>query len=79
SCLKLHFSGEFGTAAGGAPGFFGNYELDNNGLDALAALSAVPAAGGALTIELKNVQGQAIVGPVLLRRAAVPLLAPNPC
>ncbi|MEO8922980.1 MAG: hypothetical protein ABI330_09190, partial [Caldimonas sp.] len=43
SCLKLHFSGEFGTAAGGAPGFFGSYEFDNNGLDALAALSAVPA------------------------------------
>ncbi len=80
SCLKLHFSGEFGTAAGGVQGFFGSYEIDNNGLDVLAALSAVPAAGGgALTIELHDVQGLPVVGPVLLRRVTVPLLAPNPC
>jgi len=51
SCLKLHFSGEFGTAAGGAQ----------------------------LTTELHDVQGLAVVGPVLLRRVTVPLPAPNPC
>ena len=80
SCLKLHFSGEFGTAAGGAQGFFGGYEIDNNGLDVIAALSVVPASGGgALTTELHDVQGLAVVGPVLLRRVTVPLPAPNPC
>ncbi|HEY2560240.1 MAG TPA: hypothetical protein VGI48_11070 [Caldimonas sp.] len=79
SCLKLHFSGEFGTVAGGAQGFFGSYELDSNGVDVLAALSTVPAAGGALTIELKNVAGQTVVAPVLLQRLTVPLTAPAPC
>ena len=80
SCLKLHFSGEFGTAAGGAQGFFGSYEIDSNGLDVIAALSVVPASGGgALTTELHDVHGLAVVGPVLLRRVTVPLRAPNPC
>jgi hypothetical protein len=80
SCLKLHFSGEFGTVAGGAQGFFGSYEIDNNGLDVLAALSTVPApGGGAVTIELKDVAGQTVVGPVLLQRMTVPLPGPNPC
>jgi hypothetical protein len=78
SCLKLRFRGEFGTVAGAAQGFFGSYELDNNALDALAALSTVPA-GGALTIELTDLAGQKVVGPVLLRRVTVPLAAPNPC
>jgi hypothetical protein len=79
SCLKLHFSGEFGTLAGGAQAFFGSYQIVNNGPDVLAALSTVPAAGGALTIELKDVQGLAVVGPVLLQPVVVPLPAPNPC
>lgn len=80
SCLKLHFSGEFGMVTGGAQGFFGSYEIDNNGADVLAALSTVPATGGAaLTIELKGVEGLTVVGPVLLQRVAVPLPAANPC
>lgn len=79
SCLKLHFSGEFGTAAGGAQGFFGSYEIDGNGLDVLAALSAAPAAAGALTIGLKDVEGQAVVGPMLLQRVTGPALVPAPC
>ena len=78
SCLSLRFSGEFGTVAGGAQGFFGSYQAGSSD-DVLAALSTVPAAGGALTIELKDVAGQAIIGPVLLQRASVALLAPNPC
>lgn len=79
SCLRLRFNGEFGRGAGGAEGFFGSYEVDGNGIDVLAALSAVPVAGGALTIELRDIDGHVAVGPVLLRRATAPLPAPNPC
>jgi len=80
SCLRLHFSGEFGTGTGGLQGFFGSYEIGANGIDVLAALSTVPVAGGgALTIELRDVDGQVAVGPVLLRRAIGPLPAPGPC
>ena len=80
SCLKLSFSGEFGTTAGGAQGFFGSYEVDSDGHDVLAALSTVPTGGGdALTVDLRDVDGRVALGPVLLRRATVPLLAPNPC
>lgn len=80
SCLRLHFSGEFGGDAAGAQGFFGSYEIDANGIDVLAALIAVPGAGGgALSIELRDVDGHVAVGPVLLRRVAGPLPAPKPC
>ena len=79
SCLKLHFSGEFGTVASGGQGFFGSYQIDADGIDRLAALSTLPATGGALTIELKGVDGSATVGPVLLERLSVPLVAPSPC
>src|SRR5450755_4358736 len=80
SCLKLHFSGEFGTAAGGAQGFFGSYEIDHNGFDVLAALSTVSVAGGgALMVELHDVDGRVAVGPVLLQRATAPLPPPSPC
>ena len=66
--------------AGGAQVFLGSYEIGNKGLDVLAALCTVPVTGGgALTIELKDVEGLAAVGPVLLRRLTVSLLAPNPC
>jgi hypothetical protein len=80
ACLKLRFSGEFGTTAGGAQAFFGSYQVNSDGLDVLAALSTVPTvSGGALTIELQDVGGQVAVAPVLMRRVAVPLLGPNPC
>ncbi len=80
SCLRLHFSGEFGSRASGAQGFFGSYQIGGNGFDVLAALSTVPAAGGgALTIELRDVDGRVAVGPMLLQRATGPLPAPNPC
>src|SRR5450755_1357750 len=72
SCLRLRFSGEFGVGTGNVEGFFGSYEVGGNGIDVLAALSAVPAAGaGALTIELREVDGHVAVKPVLLRRASV--------
>jgi hypothetical protein len=79
SCLKLHFSGEFGTAAGGVQGYFGSYQIANNGVDVLAKLTAGAAPGGGLTIELQDVRGLAAVGPVLLQRVTVPLVAPNAC
>jgi hypothetical protein len=80
SCLRLRFSGEFGMGTGSVEGFFGSYEVDGNGIDVLAALSAVPVVGGgALTIELRDVDGHVAVGPVLLRRATVPLPTPQPC
>lgn len=80
SCLRLHFSGEFGRGTAGAQGFFGSYEIDANGIDVLAALTAVPvAAGGALTVELRDVDGRVAVGPVLLHRVTGPLPAPKAC
>ena len=79
SCLRLRFSGEFGVGTGGAQGFFGSYEVDGNGIDVLAAMSAVPVGGGGLTVVLRNVAGYVAVGPVLLHRATGPLPAPGPC
>jgi hypothetical protein len=80
TCLRLRFSGEFGVGKGSAEGFFGSYEVEGNGVHVLAALSAVPQPGGALTIELRDINGRIAVGPVLLRRAtAAPLPAPKPC
>jgi len=80
SCLRLHFSGEFGTTAGGAQGFFGSYEIGGNGVDMLAALSIAPVAGGgSLTVGLRGVDGQMVVGPLPLQRATGPLPAPAPC
>jgi hypothetical protein len=80
SCLRLHFSGEFGSGVSGIQGFFGGYEIDGNGLEVLAALTTVPtASGGTLQIELQDVDGQVTLGPVLLHRATEPLPAPNPC
>jgi hypothetical protein len=79
ACPRLRFNGEFGVRKGGTEGFFGSYEVDDNGMRVLAALSAVPQPGGALTIELRDVDGRVAVGPVLLRRATAPLPPPNPC
>jgi hypothetical protein len=79
ACLRLHFSGEFGTTNGGAQGFFGSYQIAATGIDVLAALTAVTAPGGGLTVELQDVGGVAIVGPLLLQRATVPLAGPNSC
>ena len=80
SCLRLRFDGEFARSSAGAEGFFGSYEVDADGVDVLAVLSAVPLAGaGALTIELRDVNGHGIIGPVVLRRATAPLPAPKPC
>jgi hypothetical protein len=82
ACLRLRFSGEFGVSKGASTtteAFFGSYEVKGNGIHVLAALSAVPQAGGALTIELRDIDGRIAVGPVLLRRATTPRPAPNPC
>jgi len=80
SCLRLRFDGEFARNAAGAEGFFGSYEVDANGIDVLAVVTAVPVSGtGTLTTELRGVDGHAVVGPVSLRRATAPLPAPKPC
>jgi len=80
SCLRLHFSGEFGKGTGSNEGFFGSYQVNADGIDVLAALSAVPVSGGAaLTIELRDVNGRVAIGPVLLRHAIAPPPPPNPC
>lgn len=79
SCLGLRFDGEFGRSAAGE-GFFGSYQVDASGVDALATLSALPTpGGGGLTVELRDVDGQLVAGPLQLRRAPVPQPAPNPC
>ena len=79
SCLGLHFNGEFGRSAAGE-GFFGTLQVDATGVDALATLSVLAArGGGGLTVELRDVDGQLVAGPLLLRRAPVPQSAPNPC
>ncbi|HEY2189239.1 MAG TPA: hypothetical protein VGH48_11815 [Caldimonas sp.] len=78
SCQRLEFSGEFGRYAAGE-GFFGTYHVDTSGIDAFAIVSASPAAGSGLTVELRDFSGQVVLGPLLLRRATVPLPAPSPC
>ena len=78
SCLHLRFSGEFGHAATG-DAFFGSIQNEASNAEALAALTAAPAAGGGLTVELRDVDGKSVLGPVVLRRAAIALPVPNAC
>lgn len=79
-CLRLRFDGEFAVGAGGLQGFFGSYQVGGAGVDALAALLAVPVAGGgAMTIELRDTQGRVVINPVLLQRTTAVMPAPNPC
>lgn len=78
SCLKLRFDGEFGHAAAG-DAFFGTVHVEAAGADALASLSAAPATGGGLTIELRDADGKTLLGPVVVRRAAIPVSAPSGC
>jgi len=79
-CLRLHFGGEFGVDAGSVEGFFGSYDIGGSGMNRLAALSAVPmAGGGVLTVELRDADGSVVVKPVLLQRVTTMLPAPSPC
>lgn len=77
SCLKLRFEGDFGHAASG-DAFFGTVVDASNG-EALASLIAAPASGGGLTVELRDVAAKTLLGPVVLRRALVPVSAPSGC
>ena len=78
SCLKLRFDGDFGHAASGEA-FFGTVRFEASNGDALASLVAAPAAGGGLTVELRDVGGKTLLGPVVLRRAVIPVSAPSGC
>jgi hypothetical protein len=78
SCLKLRFDGDFGHAASG-DAFFGTVHFEASNGEALASLIAAPAAGGGLTVELRDVDGKTLLGP---RRAAArgrPVSAPSGC
>jgi hypothetical protein len=77
SCLHLRFVGDFGRAASG-DAFFGSIQSDAAS-EALATLTAAPAADGGLTVDLRDADGKPVLGPVVLRRAAVALPAPNGC
>jgi hypothetical protein len=78
SCLHLRFDGEFGRAANG-DGFFGTVHVDTGGADTLAALTAAPAPAGSLTIELRDADGNILLGPVVVRRAIIPVSGPGGC
>jgi hypothetical protein len=79
-CQRLRFSGEFGVDAGGVEGFFGFYDVGGSGMSRLAALSAVPVAGGAaMTVELRDADASVVVKPVLLQRVTSVMPAPIPC
>jgi hypothetical protein len=78
SCLKLRFDGDFSHAASG-DAFFGTVHVDASNGDALASLIAAPASGGGLTVELRDVDGKMLLGPVVLQRAVVPVPAPSGC
>jgi hypothetical protein len=76
SCLKLRFDGDFGHAPSG-DAFFGTVHVEAG--DALASLIASPASGGGLTVELRDVDGKTLLGPVVLQRAVIPVSAPSGC
>jgi hypothetical protein len=78
SCLKLRFDGEFGRRAAG-DAFFGSFRVEGATGDVLASLAAAPAPGGGLTVELRDVDGNGVLGPVALHRATTVLPAPNGC
>ncbi len=76
SCLQLRFDGSFGRNAGGEA-FFGSAVAAGGGTP--ASLTVVPVAGPALSVELRDVDGKTLLGPVVLQRAAVPTTAPAGC
>jgi len=78
SCQKLRFDGDFGHAASG-DAFFGTVQLQASNAETLASLAAAPAPGGGVNVELRDAAGNALLGPIVLRRATVPLAAPNAC
>jgi len=77
SCLHLHFDGSYGTRSGAAPAFFGVYVID--GAENLAALALQKADPSGVSIELRDIGGQVIIGSTTLQRAAVALPPPQPC
>lgn len=79
ACQKLHFDGLYGTRSAGAPGFFGVYTVESVAAESFAVLIVAKAGGGGLTIELRDVSGQVIIGSVTLQRAGATLPAPGPC
>ncbi|MBV9890078.1 MAG: hypothetical protein JO090_04230 [Rhizobacter sp.] len=76
SCLQLRFDGEFGRSAGGEA-FFGSAVAADGA--ALASLSVASVAGPGLIVELRDVDGKPLLGPVVLNRAAAPMTAPAGC
>ena len=78
SCLKLRFDGDFGHAASG-DAFFGTVQLQASNAETLGALTAAPATGGGLIVELRDAGGTTLLGPIVLQHATVPLAAPKAC
>lgn len=77
SCLHLHFDGSYGTRSAAAPAFFGVYVID--GAESLAALAVQKADPSGLSIELRDIGGQLIIGSTTLQRAGATLPTPQPC
>jgi hypothetical protein len=78
SCLQLRFDGDFGRGAAGE-GFFGSFRVAGGTVDVIASLAAAPAPGGGLTVELRDLDGNVVLAPVVLHRATVRLPSPNAC
>ena len=77
SCLRLHFDGSYGTRGAAAPAFFGVSVIDN--AETLAALALQKADPSGLSIELRDIGGQVIIGSTTLQRAPATLPTPQPC
>jgi hypothetical protein len=77
SCLHLHFDGSYGTRSGAAPAFFGVSMVDS--VESLAALAVQKADPSGLSIELRDADGQVVIGSTTLQRAAATLPMPQPC
>jgi hypothetical protein len=77
SCLRLQFDGSYGTRSAAAAAFFGVYVID--GTESPAALTVQKADPSGLSIELRDIGGQVIIGPTTLQRVGATLPAPQPC
>jgi len=77
ACLRLQFDGSYGTRSAAAAAFFGVYVID--GTESLAALAVQKADPSGVSIELRDVGGQVIIGSTTLQRAAATLPTPQPC
>lgn len=80
-CLGLRFTGDWGVTGSGDARFYGSVAgADGSGREAATlAVSAVTGATGELQLVLRLADGSVIVGPLVVRPAAVPSPLPPAC